>query len=161
MLMHWKTWPPVGARFLSLYGYSAIQKSSSQNLFTGFQFYRGILWWVTLYQIPSYVDLSKNMAVSGWGIFALYGYCANLKNLLLEIFQGISMKYYRDHSFDSRWSVKQRDRQWVRHFARYTTIEHFQRSSARLISMILQGCSLSSSWTHSINSCWSVEKDSG
>ena len=68
-----------------------------------------ILWGFII--LPYYYLLKKNMTISGWGIFALYGYSENLKNLLLgiyssdfsEILLGFSLEDYQSPSphFDS------------------------------------------------------------
>ena len=40
---------------------------------------------VTLYQVcSSSHDLSKNMAVRGWGLFSLYSYIKHFKNLFVR-----------------------------------------------------------------------------
>ena len=40
---------------------------------------------VTLYQVCSSChDLSKNMAVRGWGLFSLYSYIKHFKNLFVR-----------------------------------------------------------------------------
>ena len=60
------------------------------------KFYRNGLW-LTLYPVPStHDDPLKNIAASELGIFAIYSYSTNFKNIFHKIFQGISMKFYRD-----------------------------------------------------------------
>ena len=60
------------------------------------KFYRDVLW-ATPYHIPSTPLRLKNMATSGQGIFALYGYSANFENLrvslrdFIEILKGYSL----------------------------------------------------------------------
>ena len=72
----------------ALHGYSA----KFENLFQGlFKYFKEILQGCSL---GDFLDLSdsfmlihwKNMTSSGWSIFALYGYIANFKNLLLRIY---------------------------------------------------------------------------
>ena len=81
-----KTWPPRGGAY---FPYISIQKSlkiflSETNRPISISLGRNVSL-VTLYQdCSSRHDLSKNMAARGRGIFSLYIYIENFKNLLLR-----------------------------------------------------------------------------
>ena len=83
IMIHQKTWLQGGGAYFSLYIYiEKFKKFSCQKPMDRFQYNFSL---VTLYQsCSSRHDSSKNMAARGRGIFSLYIYIENFKNLLVR-----------------------------------------------------------------------------
>ena len=86
IMIHQKTWPPGAGLIFLVYLYRKVLKIflSETNGPISVSLGRNVSL-VTLYQVcSSRYDLSKNMAARGRGIFSLYIYIENFKNLLVR-----------------------------------------------------------------------------
>ena len=88
-----KTWPPVGGAYFPYTAtYRKLKKSFCQKLLdlSPYNFAEMFLWWFLYQDCSSHLDSSKNIAARGWGgggwrgLFSLYIYIENLKNLLVR-----------------------------------------------------------------------------
>ena len=111
-----------------------------------------------LYQeCSSYLDTSKNMAARGWGLFSLYIYLENFKNLLVRnhwtdfhiILQKCSFDDSLPRLFEPFGFVKKRGRQGRGLFSLYIYIEKCKNLLVRNhwtdFYIILQKCSFDDS----------------
>ena len=82
-----KTWPPGRAGLIFLiYLYGKLKKSSCQKPTDRFQYYFAevFLWWFSTKIVQAIWILQKNMAARERGLFSLYIYIENLRNLLFR-----------------------------------------------------------------------------
>ena len=81
-----KTWPPAGGAY---FPYISILKNvkillSETTEPISLQFCRNVPLVILYQECSSHLDLSKNMATRGQGLFSLYIYTENFKNLLVR-----------------------------------------------------------------------------
>ena len=79
-----KTWPPGGRAYFpySIENFSIFLSETTGPI--SIQFCRNVPLVILLQDCSSHLDLSKNMAARGRGLFSLYIYIENFKNLLVR-----------------------------------------------------------------------------
>ena len=83
-----RTWPPWGRGLISLYIYMYIENFKTllvKSHWTDFNLLAEMVpWWPSTKIVQAMVIRQKNKAVSRWGLFTLYIYIENFRNLLIR-----------------------------------------------------------------------------